>query len=59
MTDNFEEFEHPSEDPIEEPVVAPPSGISGNIKSAWRTQPLFKLFVLMVVPLGLHNHMYA
>lgn len=49
MTDNFEEFEQHNEESIEEPIAAAPAGIRGNITAAWRTQPLFKLFVLMVV----------
>lgn len=50
MTDNFEEFEH-TEEGVEEAHIsaAAPVGIRGNLSHAWNTQPLFKLFVLMVV----------
>ena len=49
MTDNFEEFEHHEGEHLEEPVAAPATGLRANLTGAWRTQPLFKLFVLMVV----------
>lgn len=50
MTDNFEEFEHEVEH--HEAMGVPgeqPKGIRANLAGAWRSQPLFKLFVLMVV----------
>ncbi len=48
MTDNFEEFEQ-GEIEHNEAVEAPKSGLRANLTGAWRSQPLFKLFVLMVV----------
>jgi intracellular multiplication protein IcmE len=47
MTDNFEEFEHTDTGREELPPV--PTGFRANLTGAWRSQPLFKLFVLMVV----------
>lgn len=46
--DNFEEFEHAHNETHEEPTQTP-KGIRANLGGAWRSQPLFKLFVLMVV----------
>ena len=50
MTDNnnFEEFEHVEGDHHEE-IAAAPAGLRSNLGSAWRSQPLFKLFVLIIV----------
>jgi intracellular multiplication protein IcmE len=48
MTDNFEEFEH-GEGEHHEGAVPQPTGIRSNLSGAWRSQPLFKLFVLVVV----------
>lgn len=48
MTDNFEEFEHVDPEQHVDPIAAP-TGVRANLANAWRSQPLFKLFVLMVV----------
>src|ERR1700722_10045752 len=45
MTNNLEDFEQP--DMSHEPP--PRQGLGSNLGNVWRTQPLFKLFVLMVV----------
>lgn len=47
MTDNFEDHEHQETVHGEE---APPQGLrSSNLAEAWRTKPIFKLLVVMVV----------
>jgi len=48
MTDNFDEFEQGE---AEHDLAPPPTptGFRANLVGAWRSQPLFKLFVLMVV----------
>ncbi len=50
MTDNFEDLEHHDHEPGMEPQqpVGKP-GIRSNLAEAWRTRPLFKLLVVMVV----------
>jgi intracellular multiplication protein IcmE len=48
MTDNFEEFETTGGESHEE-IAPTPTGFRANLSGAWRSQPLFKLFVLMVV----------
>jgi intracellular multiplication protein IcmE len=45
MTNNLEDFEQPELPP--EPLQR--RGVGSNLANAWRSQPLFKLFVLMVV----------
>ena len=47
MTDNFQEFEHTETEQHEE-LPPTPVGFRANLTHAWRSQPLFKLFVLMV-----------
>ena len=47
MTDLNDDFEQPEFNHEEPPP--PRRGIGSNLASAWRSQPLFKLFVLMVV----------
>jgi intracellular multiplication protein IcmE len=50
MTDNFEDFEHTDgEHNHDAGTPPPPSGFRANLTGAWRSQPLFKLFVLMVI----------
>jgi intracellular multiplication protein IcmE len=49
MTDNFEEFEGAEMGQPEGGRMPPPAGFRANLAGAWRSQPLFKLFVLMVV----------
>ena len=46
MTNNLEDFEQPDENGGSLP---PPRGVRANLSEAWRTRPLFKLFVLMIV----------
>ena len=47
MTDNFQEFENAETEHHEE-LPPTPVGFRANLTHAWRSQPLFKLFVLMV-----------
>ena len=50
MTDNMDEFEHEDLGPMEHPSGGEGNGgFKKNIAEAWRTQPLFKLMVIMVV----------
>jgi len=49
MTDNFEEFEGGETEQPEVMGAPTPAGFRANLSGAWRSQPLFKLFVLMVV----------
>src|ERR1700727_961281 len=47
MTNNLEDFEQPD---LESGGDTPPAtGIKANLSHAWRTRPLFKLLVLMIV----------
>ena len=45
MTNNHDDFEQQDLPPEEAP---PKAGIGANLANAWRSQPLFKLFILMV-----------
>ena len=47
MTNNLEDFEQPELESGGEPPSS--GGIKANLAHAWRTRPLFKLLVLMVV----------
>jgi len=46
MTDNLDEFDHEEMDPSAPPR---PAGVRENLAEAWRTRPLFKLLVIMLV----------
>src|ERR1700733_2865337 len=47
MTNNLEDFEQPDLESGGEGT--PPSGMKANLSHAWRTRPLFKLLVIMIV----------
>ncbi len=47
MTNNLDDFEQPGLEAGGEPP--PGQGIRSNLSHAWRTRPLFKLLVLMIV----------
>jgi intracellular multiplication protein IcmE len=48
MTNNLEDFEQPGMEPGNG-LPPPGSGVRANLTHAWRTRPLFKLMVLMIV----------
>jgi intracellular multiplication protein IcmE len=48
MTDNFQEFEHVETEHLDKDGE-PKTTMRSNLAGAWRSQPLFKLFVLIVV----------
>ena len=49
MTNNMDEFEHEDLGPIEPAGGENGGGFKKNITEAWRTQPLFKLMVIMII----------
>jgi intracellular multiplication protein IcmE len=46
---NMDDFDQDSFDPSSGPVTSSEGGIKKSLTDAWRTQPLFKLMVIMVV----------
>jgi intracellular multiplication protein IcmE len=48
MTNNLDDFDQPEMEP-NGGGLPPPQGMRANLTEAWRTRPLFKLFVLMAL----------
>ncbi len=48
MTNNLDDFDQPEMEPNGS-LEPPASGVRANLTQAWRTRPLFKLFVVMAV----------
>src|SRR3984957_7508470 len=48
MTNNLDDFEQPEHE-NQPDMMQQKRGVGANLASAWRSQPMFKLFVLIVV----------